>query len=116
MSDTAIAVHATPRTQFAKIVDYAMWTIVCVHALALVVGGPNPIATSRYLTAAIPILAAIACIWRARLLPTRERPVWLWSSAGLLLWATAHIIETVFGHSTAASSLTIDASDFIYLA
>src|SRR5579859_7833556 len=116
MSDTSIAVRVTGRTQFAKIVGYAMWTIVCVHALALVVNGPNSIATSRYLTAAIPIMAGIAAIWRAQLLPTRERPVWLWSSAGLLLWATAHIVETVFGHPTAASSLTVDASDFIYLA
>jgi hypothetical protein len=31
------------------------------------------------------------------------------------LWATAHIVETLYGHSTAASSLTVDASDFIYL-
>ena len=116
MGDTAIAVRVTGRTQFAKIVNYAMWTVVCLHALVLLVGVPNPVATSRYLTAAIPILAGFASIWRARTLPRRERPVWLWSSAGLLLWATAHIYETIFGHSTAASSLTVDASDFIYLA
>jgi diguanylate cyclase (GGDEF)-like protein len=64
----------------------------------------------------VPILAGLACIYRARRLPARERPVWLWASAGMLLWALAHIFETVISHSAAASSLTIDASDFIYLA
>ena len=34
----------------------------------------------------------------------------------MLLWALAHMIETVFGQPTAASVLTIDAADFIYLA
>ncbi len=42
--------------------------------------------------------------------------MWLWASAGLLLWAVAHIVETVVSHSSAASGLTVDASDFIYLA
>ena len=116
MSYTATAVRATGRTQFAKLVGYAMSAVVCVHALVLLVKLQDPVAVSRYLTAAVPILAGAACIWRARRLPARERPAWLWSSAGLLLWATAHIVETVYGHSTAASSLTVDVSDFIYLA
>ncbi len=116
MSDTAIAFRRTARTQFTKIVGYGLWTVVCVHALVLLVGGANTIAASRCLTAAVPILASAASIWRARHLPRGERPVWLWSSAGLLLWAAAHIYETVFGHSTAASGLAVDASDFIYLA
>src|SRR5580692_5049714 len=115
MGDTAIAVRATGRMKFAKLAGYALGAVVCAHALVLLAGGSNFIATSRFLTAAIPLLAGVASIWRARLLPRRERPVWLWSSAGLLLWAAAHIYETVFGHSAAASSLTVDASDFIYL-
>ena len=82
MSDTAIAVSASDRTPFAKLVGYALWAVVCLHAVVLLAMRPSPIATSRCLTAAIPVLAGIACIWRARRIPVRERPVWLWSSAG----------------------------------
>ena len=116
MNDVAIAVRVIRHTQLRKLLAYGMWTVVCLHALVLLVIRPNPVAASRYLTAAVPILAAMASIWRAQRLPNRERPVWLWSSAGLLLWALAHIVETAFVGSTAASSLTVDASDFIYLA
>lgn len=116
MSDTAIAVSARERTQIAKLLSYAMWSVVCLHAFILIAIRPAPIDVSRLLTAAVPTLATLACIWRAVHLPARERAVWLWSSAGLILWAFAHIFETVYGNPTAASSLTIDASDFIYLA
>lgn len=116
MGDTAIAVGAIGRTSSAKLLWTAMWTVVCVHALVLLVMHPGPVSLSRWLTAAVPILAGVACVWRARQLPARERPVWIWTSAGLLLWAAAHIVETVAGRSGAASSLTVDASDFIYLA
>lgn len=94
----------------------ALGAVVCLHAIELLVVRSNPVPASRYLTAAIPILAGVACVWRALQLPARERPVWLWSSAAMFLWATAHIYETVFGNPTAASVLTIHASDFIYLA
>ena len=93
-----------------------MWAVLCLHAVILLAIRPAPIGASRSLTAAIPALAAIACVWRAGRLPARERPVWLWSSAGMLLWAFAHIFETVFGHSSSASVLAVDAADFIYLA
>jgi diguanylate cyclase (GGDEF)-like protein len=116
MSDTAIAVPATDRTQFGKLVGLGLWLAVLLHALILIAIRPAPIAASRYCTAVVPVLAAIACIWRAVRLPARERPVWLWCSAGMLLWAIAHIFETVFGQSGAASVLTVDRADFIYLA
>jgi len=93
-----------------------LWAVVGFHAVVLIAVRPTPVPVSRYLTAAVPILAGIACIWRVLRLPARERPVWLWSSAGVFLWAIAHIAETVFSNSTAASNLTVDASDFIYLA
>ena len=115
MSDAALAVRATGRLQIGKLLAYGMWVVIGLHAIVLIAVHPGPVALSRFLTAAVPILAGLACIHRARRLPARERPVWLWASAGMLLWAVAHIVETVIGHPTAASSLTIDASDFIYL-
>jgi diguanylate cyclase (GGDEF)-like protein len=115
MSNPALAVHATGRLQIGKLLVYGMWAVIGLHAIVLVAIHPSPIALSRFLTAAVPILAGLACIHRVRGLPARERPVWLWASAGMLLWAGAHIVETVIGHSAAASTLTIDASDFIYL-
>ncbi len=115
MSNAALAVRATGRLQTGKLLAYGMWVVLGLHAVVLVAVHPGPVALSRYLTAAVPILAGLACVHRARRLPARERPVWLWASAGMLLWAVAHIVETVIGHPTAASSLTIDASDFIYL-
>ena len=114
MSKTAIAVSATGRVPFSKLLTYAMCAVVCVHAIAVVVIRPNPVALSRFLTAAIPVLAGTACLWRAKRLPARERPIWLWFTAGLFLWALAHVVETLFGHSPAASNLSVDASDFIY--
>ncbi len=116
MSGTSIAVRVTGRTTFAKSLSIAIGAVVCLHLLVLLIMRPAPVALSRYLTAAVPLLAGIACIWRARRLPPRERPMWLWSSAGLFLWALAHAVEILVGHSNAASSLSVDASDFIYLA
>jgi diguanylate cyclase (GGDEF)-like protein len=115
MSNAALAVRATGRLQIGKLLAYGMWVVLALHAVVLVAVHPRAVALSRSLTAAVPILAGLACIHRARRLPARERPVWLWACGGMLLWAVAHIVETVIGHSTAASSLTIDASDFIYL-
>jgi diguanylate cyclase (GGDEF)-like protein len=116
MSNAALAVGATGRLQTSKLLVYGMWVVLGLHAIVLVATHPAPVEVSRFLTAAVPILAALAAIHRTSRLPARERPVWLWASAGMLLWAAAHIVETVIGSSTAASSLTIDASDFIYLA
>ena len=116
MSGASIAVRATGRITFATRLSTAIWAVVCLHLLVLLIMWPAPVALSRCLTAAVPLLAGIACIWRARQLPARERPTWLWSSAGMFLWALAHAIEIIVGHSNAASTLTVDASDFIYLA
>jgi diguanylate cyclase (GGDEF)-like protein len=116
MSNTAIAIRSTGQTSSAKLLWAAMGTVVCAHALVLLVAHPAPVGLSRGMTAAVPMLAGVACVWRARRLLSRERPVWLWTSAGLFLWALAHVVETVVGHSPAASSLTVDGSDFIYMA
>ena len=116
MSDRAIAVNTTERPHTAKLLSYALWAVVCLHALILIAIRPSPVDISRLLTAAVPVIAGIASIWRAMQLPSRKRPVWLWASAGLILWAVAHIFETVYRHPGSASSLTVDASDFIYLA
>ena len=93
-----------------------MGGVVCLHALVLLFLPGNIVSLSRILTAAVPLMAGLACIWRSVRLPARERPVWIWSGVGMLLWALAHIIETVFGQPSAASVLTVDAADFIYLA
>lgn len=116
MSNAAIAVGMSRRPQFNKLMAHGMWIVVGLHAIVLVAIHPGPVALSRSLTAAIPIMAATACLWRAKRLPRQERPVWLWSGVGLFLWALAHIVETFFGHPAAASNLSVDASDFIYLA
>ena len=116
MSDAVVAVRGSERTGMARFINYALWAVVCAHAIVLLSIRPSPVAASRLLTAAVPILASIACFWRVARLPSRERFVWLWSSAGLLLWAFAHIFETVYAAPATASGLTVDASDFIYLA
>jgi hypothetical protein len=77
MTDAVIAVTSSDRDRFAGILTYAMWSVVGAHALLLLAVRPSPIGVSRFLTAAIPILAGAACIWRARRLPARERPIWL---------------------------------------
>ena len=116
MSQTAVAADASGPTRFARLLWAAIWIVISAHALVLLFLRPAPTAVSRWLTALVPALAGVACIWRALRLAPRERPLWLWTSAGLLLWATAHMVETVVSHSAVASSLTVDASDFIYLA
>jgi diguanylate cyclase (GGDEF)-like protein len=116
MSNAEVAVNATRRTQFKSLLAHGMWIVVGLHAIALLVIRPVPVALSRFLTAAVPIMAGTACLWRAKRLPTGERPIWLWSSAGLFLWALAHIVETLLAPSSAASNLAFDTADFIYLA
>ena len=116
MSGTSIVARVPGRTTFAQRLSLALWAVVCVHLLVLLVMRPAPVALSRCLTAAVPFLAGIACVRRALRLAARERPLWLWSSAGLFLWALAHVFEILVGHPSAASSLTVDAADFIYLA
>lgn len=116
MLDAQFAVRPMERAQFGKILAYGLWLTVGLHALVVLVPQANPVASSRYCTAAMPILAGICCLWRAARLPEREQALWRWASAGLFLWGLAHAVETVFGHSMAASNLSVDPSDFIYLA
>ncbi len=115
MVDAAVTAPPLLRVTFRKTLEFGMWAIIGLHAVVLLAVRPNPVAASRILTAAIPILAGLCCLWRTRRLPVRERTTWLWASAGLLLWGVAHLVETFIGHSAAASNLTVDPSDFIYL-
>jgi diguanylate cyclase (GGDEF)-like protein len=93
---------------------YAMLTIIFVHAVLLLLL-PRETAASRCLTAAIPLIAAFCCLWRARRLQQRERSSWWWISAGLVLWSAAHVTEALISASPAASNLAMDPSDFLYL-
>jgi len=101
--------------QSGKRLGWAMGLIFVFHLLLILAAGQNAIPASRLLTAALVAVAALSAFWRARLLPWRERPTWLWAGAGILLWAAAHAAETFVGHSAAGSNLTVDASDFIYV-
>ena len=101
--------------QFARFVTYGMIALVGLHTLVLVVPS-HSVGVSRGLTAAVAFLAGLCAFWRARWLATRERAAWRWAGAGMVLWGLAHTIETVVGHSSAASNLAVDASDFVYIA
>jgi diguanylate cyclase (GGDEF)-like protein len=101
--------------QFARFVTYGMIALVGLHTSVLVVPS-HSVGVSRGLTAAVAFLAGLCAFWRARWLATRERAAWRWAGAGMVLWGLAHTIETVVGHSSAASNLAVDASDFVYIA
>jgi diguanylate cyclase (GGDEF)-like protein len=101
--------------QFGKVLEYGLWSVLILHALLVVAIRPHPVEVSRMCTAAIAGLAGVCTLWRAQKLEPRERPTWRWVSAGLFLWAIAHLVETIVGHSMAASNQAVDASDFIYI-
>jgi len=92
-----------------------IWAVIAIHAGVILALGRNSADASRFATAAIPVLAALCFLWRARRLPVRERLSWRWLSLSLLLWASGQVIETLIGQSTAASNLAMDTSDFFYL-
>jgi diguanylate cyclase (GGDEF)-like protein len=104
-----------PRISPQRTLANALWVVVGLHALLLIVERTPEVAASRYLTVAVAVLATLCVYWRAAQIPARERPTWRWAGAGMCLWAMAHLVETLLGHSTAASVLAVDASDFIYL-
>jgi diguanylate cyclase (GGDEF)-like protein len=116
MVEAPFAVRPFKRVQFGRILAYGLWLTLALHAIVVLALRANPVAASRYCTAAVPLLAGVCCLWRAVRLPVRERPMWRWASAGLLLWGLAHTVETVLGNSMAASNLAVDPSDFIYVA
>ncbi|MFZ0392706.1 MAG: GGDEF domain-containing protein [Terracidiphilus sp.] len=93
----------------------AMGLVFAAHLVLILVAGQSEIAASRYLTAALVALAAACALWRALLLPWRERSPWMLAALGAALWAVAHALEAFLAHSSAASVLTMDEADFIYI-
>ena len=93
----------------------AMALVVVLHAVLIAVLQPQAIAASRYATVAI-VLLATTCVWlRGQRVQLRERSMLRWLSASILLWGVAHLVETILGPPSAASSLAVDASDLIYV-
>ena len=98
-----------------SILTWALPAVLGLHLLLLFAMAPHAIAASRLCTAAVAVLAALSAWWRARHLPAGERFAWWWLGASVLLWGIAHAVEIFVGSSTAASNLTVDPSDFIYV-
>lgn len=115
MSHASIALRPAVPTQFGKVLDYAIWFVVGLHVVTVLAVRPHPVEASRVCTAVVAILSGLCMVWRAEHLAARERPTWRWASAGLILWAIAHLAETGLGHSSAASNLAVDPADFIYI-
>ena len=97
------------------ILAFALAAVIVLHVAVLVVLQTHAIAASRLCTAAVAVLAALAAWWRGRRLPSEERFAWWWLGTAVLLWGVAHAVEIFVGTSTAASNLTVDPSDFIYV-
>ncbi len=66
-------------------------------------------------TVATGLLAAL-CVWlRSEQVAPRERIMLRWVSLSLMLWSTAHMLATLLGPPSAASSLAVDPSDMLYI-
>ena len=107
------------RMQLRSLVVWAICAIFFLHILLIVLSLAHAQVVSRSCTGAIAALASVSILARLRLLPVRERATWFWAALGILLWAVAHVVE-IFLISPAgtggASILSVDASDFIYVA
>jgi diguanylate cyclase (GGDEF)-like protein len=103
------------RARLGRTLAWTMGVLFALHAVELLVFGHHRADLSRGLTAAVAGAAALSVFVRARFVAWSERTTWIWAGIGVLLWALAHAVETVIGHSGAASVLTVDASDFIYV-
>jgi len=115
MADTAIGIRPTIRTSVRTGLTFALWSVPAVHALLILALGARSAQASRLATATVPILGGLCFLWRAQRLAARERLAWSWLSLTLFLWAGGQIVETFIGQSTAASNLSVDASDFLYI-
>lgn len=115
---TDAAVEVSSMTQLSlslqKTLARALWIIVAFHVFLLIVW-QQPIAASRYCTAAVTFVAGLAGFWRAKRLPIRERAAWRWVAVGVFLWGLAHTAQTVLGPSLEASNFAANFSDFIYI-
>lgn len=115
IAEASIEEQVGGQVAFRGALAAAMALVVALHAVVIVVLQPHAIAASRYATVAMALLAT-ACVWmRGERVPARERVMLRWLSAGMCLWAMAHLVETLLGPPVAASSLAVDASDMIYV-
>jgi diguanylate cyclase (GGDEF)-like protein len=104
---------------FRSAVVWAICSIFALHILLILFSLAHARAVSRSCTGAIAALASVSILARLRLLPWKERATWFWAALGILLWAVAHVAEIFLvspGGATGASNLSVDASDFIYIA
>jgi diguanylate cyclase (GGDEF)-like protein len=125
MAHAVIELRPAVQISIRKQLTYALGLVVALHAALILAFGPHAMAASyepawylalsRLLTAAVPLLAGVAFLWRAGKLPAREQVSWRWLSLTLLLWSAGQIVETLIGSSAAASNLSVDGSDFLYI-
>ena len=113
--DVAVRLNSVSFTSAERILILAFGAVLGLHVFLLIVLQPHPVVASRLCTAAAAALTVICALWRAMKVPPSERPIWLWSAAGIFLWAAAHTVETFVGNPNPASNLAIDQSDFIYV-
>ncbi len=115
MLSISLATRPIERAPAAKTLAFAMLSLFLLHAIVLFAFHDAAV-VSRLMTGIMPILAAMCCLWRAGLLEVQDRPTWRWAAAGLALYGAAHLLEIFVSRSTAASNLTVDPSDYLYLA
>lgn len=115
ISDMGIGLQPLVRTSVQKLLISAIAAVLALHVILILVLGRQSVSESRLCTAAIPLLAAVCVLWRAHRLAVRERLSWRLLGLALLFWAAGQVVETLIGRSTAASNLSVDASDFLYI-
>jgi len=118
MTDAAAEMSSAmpPSLSLQKTLAYTLWALAGIHFLQLLLWRTQPVAASRYCTAALVFVAAICVYWRAQRLAAGEQSILRWAGGGIILWGAAHTLETVLGRSLEASNLAVDPSDFIYIA
>jgi len=112
---TTIVLRPIDLALVGKALAGAMALALAGQVILILAMGQRAGAVSGYFTAALVAASAACVLWRAILLPWRERPAWLWAALGILLWAVARALETWTGHSSARSLLAVDGPDFIYV-
>lgn len=115
IAEAPIAKQPQARVPLRGLLAAAMAFVFALHVALLVVLQPHAIAASRDATVALVFLA-VTCVWlRGQKVQAPERAMLRWLGAGMFLWGLAHLVETIIGPPTAASSLAVDASDLIYV-
>ena len=98
-----------------KALAWAMALVFFLQFFVILALGHRAGAVSGYFTATLVAAAAACPLWRALLLPWRERPAWLWVALGILLWSIARTLETWLAHSPTASPVAVNVADFLYV-